>query len=103
MFSETKEELATTQETLKETEQDLTETKDTLKTTTTNLYRTRKDRDEQKHLVSQHIKSETKLHEQASQVLKVNFVGNHKKQPTSGQHIEVVSPLFSNPKVVYSV
>ena len=68
MFTDTKEELADTKEVLAETAQNLEETKDTLKTTKANLYRTRKDRDEQKHLVGQHIKSETKLHEQASQV-----------------------------------
>ena len=68
MFAETKEELLDTKEILTETKETLTKTKGDLKTTTSNLYRTRKDRDEQNHLVNQHIKSETKLHEQASQV-----------------------------------
>jgi septal ring factor EnvC (AmiA/AmiB activator) len=74
MFVETKEELLDTKDTLMKTQEDLEETSDKLKTTTTNLYRTRKDRDEQKHLVSQHIKSETKLHEQASQVTSLSLV-----------------------------
>ena len=69
LFTETQEELTTTKEELTQTCQTLEETETTLKTTKSNLYRTRKDRDEQKHLVTQHVKTETKLYEQAAQVL----------------------------------
>lgn len=57
-----------TKEKLEETEQNLEETTNKLVDTKKNLVKTRVDRDEQQYLVSQHIKSEAKLHSQATQV-----------------------------------
>ncbi len=65
LFSLTKEKLEETEETLEHTSKKLEDTKERLITT-------RVDRDEQKFLVSQHVKGEAKLHSQASQVLKEN-------------------------------
>ena len=61
MFNLTKEKLEETEQTLEDTSNRLVDTKKT-------LVKTRVDRDEQKFLVSQHIKSEAKLHSQATQV-----------------------------------
>ena len=61
MFNITKEKLEETEQTLEDTTNRLVDTKKT-------LVKTRVDRDEQKFLVSQHIKSEAKLHSQATQV-----------------------------------
>lgn len=60
-LQETKEELEVTNKNLEQTTETLTQTKGILKST-------RKDRDEQRHLVSHHVKSEAKLHSQATQV-----------------------------------
>ena len=62
MFNMTKEKLEETEQTLEDTTNKLVDTKK-------NLVKTRVDRDEQKFLVSQHIKSEAKLHSQATQLL----------------------------------
>ena len=61
MFNITEKKLEETEQTLEDTTNKLVDTKKT-------LVKTRVDRDEQKFLVSQHIKSETKLHSQATQV-----------------------------------
>ncbi len=53
---------------LEATARSLEETQDTLQKTSRALRTTRRDRDEQKYLVGQHIKTETRLHEQANQV-----------------------------------
>ena len=63
MFNITREKLEETEQTLEDTTNRLVDTKKT-------LVKTRVDRDEQKFLVSQHIKSEAKLHSQATQVEK---------------------------------
>ena len=77
----TKEELMLTQNELKEATTDLENTRTQLQKTETTLRRTRQDRDEQKHLVSHHVKTENMLHAQATQVhrwsFSCRFVLNH--------------------------
>ena len=69
----TKQELEETTAELTECSQHLAETKEVLLKTESNLRKTRQDRDEQKYLVGEHVKSEKVLHEQAAQVCRKNF------------------------------
>ena len=68
LFTDTKQELDEKTEELTVTTKNLEETADTLKVTRGVLRKTRRDRDEQKHLVGEHVKSESSLQEQASEV-----------------------------------
>lgn len=68
LFTETKEELAETKEDLTITTKNLEDTTQNLKVTKGHLRKTTQDRDEQRHLVGKHVKTETKLHQQATQV-----------------------------------
>lgn len=63
-----------TKEELEERNEQLEETRTLLKETEASLRRTRKDRDEQKHLVGKHVEAETKLYSEAEQVSLVNMV-----------------------------
>lgn len=61
-------ELVSTQNVLKETTETLDQTTETLKQTEYKLAKTTKQRDEQIHLVTNHVQSEKQLQEQAKQV-----------------------------------
>jgi kinesin family protein 11 len=69
LFTDTKAELEETSKELQETGQKLEQTTDTLRVTKCKLSKTTMERDEQKHLVSAHVKTEEKLHSQATQLL----------------------------------
>ena len=68
LFTDTKMELEETSKELESTQEKLEVTTGTLKVTERRLDRTTQDRDEQRHLVTVHVKTETKLHSEASQV-----------------------------------
>ena len=68
LFTDTKEELEEKTKDLEYTTKELEETSETLRTTETKLTRTTTERDEQRHLVKEHVKTETKLFGQASKV-----------------------------------
>lgn len=68
MFKDTSEELEVTKDTLVVTKDKLTATRDVLKDTQDDLQVTRQDRDEQCHLVSEHVTTEDALHTEATQV-----------------------------------
>ena len=74
MFSDTKKELEVTTEKLTETKDTLKTTKSTLRETKITLRDTEQDRNEQRHLVDEHVKTETDLFSQATQVLQINCV-----------------------------
>ena len=67
LFGETKEELREKLEELEATSTLLAETKAALQDTRVKLTHTRRDRDEQRHLVDTHVNTERKLHDQAAQ------------------------------------
>ena len=71
MFSDTKKELEVTTEKLTETKDTLKTTKTTLRETKITLRDTEQDRNEQRHLVDEHVKTETDLFSQATQVLQI--------------------------------
>ena len=68
LFADTKQELVERSKELEETEKRLEETSNNLRVTTGKLHEMTDDRDEQKHLVGVHVRTETKLHSQATQV-----------------------------------
>lgn len=71
LFVDTKHELEETSKELEETGKELSATKDDLRETTSQLCQMTDDRNEQKHLVAVHVKTESKLHSQATQVLQL--------------------------------
>lgn len=68
LFTDTKHELEETTKELQHTGKQLELTSVALKVTERKLDRTAQERDEQKHLVTVHVKTEEKLHSQATKV-----------------------------------
>ena len=68
MFSETQKELQETQEKLTVTKDKLVKTKTNLRETKVTLRQTEQDRNEQKFLVSEHVRNENELFENAVSV-----------------------------------
>lgn len=70
LFTENKRELEETAEKLTVTKDKLVKKKSELRETKVNLRMTEQDRNEQKFLVSEHVKNETNLYENATSVSK---------------------------------
>ena len=68
LFTSTKQELEETTEVLKVTSNKLVKTTEVLQETGDSLIKTTQERDEQTHLVSEHVKAETDLYSEANQV-----------------------------------
>jgi hypothetical protein len=68
LFSETQEELQVTTDKLTVTKEKLVKTKTNLRETKVTLRQTEQDRNEQKFLVSEHLKNENELYENALSV-----------------------------------
>ncbi|KAI0224733.1 Kinesin-like protein KIF11-A [Lamellibrachia satsuma] len=86
LFGETKEELKGKLEELEATSALLAETKEALMETRHKLTHTRRDRDEQRHLVDTHVNTERKLHDQAVQLLQTAEVST---QDVYGLHAKL--------------
>ena len=71
LFTEAKRDLEETAKELESTAKTLTETAENLRVTENHLSRTTRQRDEQCHLVHEHVKTEQKLYTQATQVILV--------------------------------
>jgi hypothetical protein len=74
LFTDTKQELEETSRELQQTGKQLELTSSALKVTERKLDRTTQERDEHKYLVSVHVKTEEKLHTQATKVTFEYFV-----------------------------
>ena len=74
-----------TTEKLTETTETLRNTKATLKETKVTLRNTEQDRNEQRFLVEEHVKTETKLHSQATEVGTALHETSHAEEHRTGQ------------------